>query len=58
MQQRVYNVYELFFRKNGEKLSMICNSKRELQKRKGDLLRNKRKYLGSRPVKLVEYSGQ
>jgi hypothetical protein len=51
---RVINAYEAYFRKNGEKRSILLNSKREVTEFERQLQRNHRKYLGSREVRLVE----
>lgn len=51
---RVIEAYELYFRKNGEKRNVILNSHNEVNSFKSKLKRNKRKYLGSRKVRLVE----
>ena len=51
---RVIDAYELYFRKNGEKRNVLLNSHAEVNSFKSKLRRNKRKYLGSRKVRLVE----
>lgn len=51
---RVINAYELYYRRNGEKRSVLLNSKREVNRFKRLLKRNRRKYLGSRQLELVE----
>lgn len=51
---RVIEAYELYFRKNGEKRNVILNSHNEVNNFKSKLKRNKRKYLGSRKIRLVE----
>jgi hypothetical protein len=52
--RRTYNVFELFFRKNGEKRSILCNSRNEVSRRRSVLRRNKRKFLGVRELSLIE----
>ncbi len=49
-----FNVYELYFRRDGKKQAVICNSIREVGRRRRTLAKNRRKFLGYRPVKLVE----
>jgi hypothetical protein len=54
MANRVINAHEVYYRKNGKKLSKLLNSVREVNAFKRNLARNKRKFLGNRPVQLVE----
>lgn len=42
--------FMLYFRRAGEKVSVFCNTERELNERKAQLKINRRKYLGHRPV--------
>lgn len=51
---RVLNVYEVYYRRNGEKRSVIRNNRAEAERFRNKLRLNKRKFLGMRPVKLVE----
>jgi hypothetical protein len=51
---RTINAYEVYYRKNGEKRSKLLNNVREVNAFRRSLTRNKRKFLGSRELQLVE----
>jgi hypothetical protein len=51
---RVYNAYEVNYRRDGERRNVLVNSRNEAVQLRDDLVRNKRKFLGFRPVQLVE----
>ena len=51
---RRYNLYEVFYRYAGEKRSRLCMNYKEVAAAKRELKRNRRKYLGTRNVELVE----
>jgi hypothetical protein len=51
---RIIEAYELYYRKNGQKREVLLNTPAEVSRFKAKLKRNKRKYLGNRPVRLVE----
>ncbi len=42
--------YMLYFRRAGEKVSVFCNTERELNEKRTQLKVNRRKYLGHRKV--------
>lgn len=48
--------YVVYFRRDGEKRSALRSTAREVGQLKRSLQRNKRKYLGHRPVTMVEVS--
>jgi hypothetical protein len=54
---RVISAYEVFFKKNGVKRSRLLNTPREVAAYRRQLRDNKRKFLGSRQVNLVELVG-
>ena len=49
-----YSAYVLYTNRDGKKVPILCNSKREANRRRRQLKRNKRKFLGVRSVTLVE----
>ena len=51
---RVINAFEVYFRRDGEKKAVLRTSLTEVNRLRLDLKFNKRKFLGYRPVKLVE----
>lgn len=51
---RVIEAYELYYRKDGQKYSVLLNNKTQVKRFKERLKVQRRKYLGSRPLKLVE----
>jgi hypothetical protein len=51
---RVIDAYELYYRRNGEKRSVLCNTYQEVLNRRLQLKKNKRKFLGYRKVTLGE----
>ncbi len=53
-----YNVYELYFRRDGQKRSVLCNTIREVGRRRRALKKSRRKFLGYRSVKLVEVNNE
>ena len=54
--QRVISAFEVYFRRDGEKRAVLKNSLNEVNTFRTQLDLNKRKFLGYRPVKLVEAS--
>ena len=52
--QRVINAFEVYFKRDGEKRSVLKNNINEVREFKANLFYNKRKFLGYRQVKLVE----
>ncbi len=51
-----YDAYVLYYRRNGEKLAVLCNGKAEVARKRQELKKQRRKFLGYRPVKLYEIS--
>lgn len=49
-----YNLFEVFYRKNGIKRSAVLNNVREVNQIRRSLKRNKRKFLGVRELTLAE----
>jgi hypothetical protein len=54
--QRIIDAFEVYFRRDGEKRSVLKNSLNEVNTFRAQLDFNKRKFLGYRQVKLVEVS--
>lgn len=50
----VREVFELYYKKDGQRKSVILNSKPEVNRKRESLRRAKRKFLGYRLVRLVE----
>lgn len=51
---RVISAYEVYYRRDGEKRSVLANSKKQANRIRDNIINNKRKFLGVRPVRLVE----
>ena len=51
---RVYNVFEVFYRRDGKKRSVFCMNRDGANKMRSNLVANRRKFLGMREVTLVE----
>jgi hypothetical protein len=51
---RTYTVYQVFYRKNGEKRFRFLNTKPEVTNFRNKLKQQNRKFLGYRPITLTE----
>lgn len=51
---RVINVYEVYFRRDNKKQAVLVNSRREANQKRADLKKQHRKFLGMREVSLIE----
>jgi len=52
--KRVISAFEGYYRRNGVKMSKILNNEKEVSVWRLRLKKNRRKFLGVRPVKLIE----
>lgn len=52
--RRTYNLFEVYYRRNGEKKFVWVPDKVNVERFKRELKRQKRKYLGNRPIVLQE----
>ncbi len=54
--KRTINAFEVYFRRDGEKRSVLRSTKEEVNRYIEQLKCNRRKYLGHREVELMEVS--
>jgi len=51
--KKIIEAYVVYFRRNGKKIGRLKNTIREVHQLKEQLKKNKMKYLGNHPVKLM-----